>query len=78
MDPGEPFLAPEERFDSVSPRNAIGNWIGAAAMEGLEKSSGYSSFYTCMSARQRLEIIRDLGYGSAEMSRRLDLFHLRF
>lgn len=78
VDPGEPFLAPGERFDSVSPRNSMANWIGAAAMEELERNGAFSSFYTGESARQHLEIIRDLGFGSDEMKRRLNLIQLRF
>jgi len=74
----EPFLAPGERFDSVSPRNSIANWIGAAALEELERNLAFSSFYTGVSARQRLENIRDLGFGSDEMKRRLNLIQLRF
>ncbi len=78
INPSEPFLAPGERFDSVSPRNDIGNWIVTAALEEIERNGAYSSFYTGTSARQRLEIIRDLGFGSAEMNRRLNLIQLRF
>lgn len=77
-DPGEPFLAPGERFDSVPPRDALGAWIAAAALEELERAGSFSSFYTGMAARQRLELIRELGYGSAEMQRRLGLLQRRF
>lgn len=73
----EPFLAPEERFDSVPPQNSIVNWIVAATLEGLERNSSYSSFYTGESALERLEIIRKLGYGGAEMNRRLSLIKTR-
>jgi hypothetical protein len=78
VDPGEPFLAPGERFDSVPPRDAVKNWILAATLEEFERAGSYSSFYTGMAARQRLEIIRELGYGSAEMQRRLNLLQRRF
>lgn len=77
-DLGEPFLAPGKRFDLVSPLDAIGNWIAVAILEELERGSHFSSFYTGMSALSRLEIIRDLGFGSDEMKRRLDLIQLRF
>jgi FkbM family methyltransferase len=77
-DPGEPFLAPGQRFDSVPPRDPLGNWIVAATLEEFERAGAYSSFYTGMAARQRLEIIRELGYGSDEMQRRLSLLRRRF
>ncbi len=77
-DPGEPFLAPGQRFDSVRPREALGDWLVAATLEEFERAGSYSSFYTGMAARQRLELIRELGYGSAEMQRRLGLLQRRF
>jgi FkbM family methyltransferase len=77
VDLNEPFLAPGERFDSVSPGEAIGNWVLAAVLEELERLGHYSSFYTGASARQRLEMIRSLGFGSAEMERRLRLLRKR-
>jgi FkbM family methyltransferase len=75
---GEPFLAPGERFDSVPVGKAVGNWILAAVLEELERFEYYSSFYAGVSARQRLEIIHGLGFGSAEMQRRLSLLQKRF
>lgn len=77
-DPGEPFLAPGARFDSVPPGDALGDWIVAGALEELERAGAFSSFYTGQAARERLEIIRDLGFGSAEMQRRLNLLRRRF
>jgi hypothetical protein len=77
-DPGEPFLAPGQRFDSVPPRDAPGNWMVAATLEEFERAASYSSFYTGLAARSRLELIRELGYGSAEMQRRLGLLQRRF
>lgn len=78
VDPSEPFLAPSERFESIPPGEAVGNWALAAVMEELERAVSFSSFYTGVSARQRLEAIRDLGFGSAEMQRRLSLLQQRF
>ena len=77
-DPGEPFLPPGPRFDSIPPRDAIGDWIVAATLEGLELTGSYSSFYTGRAALQRLELIRDLGYAGPEMQRRLRLLQRRF
>ena len=77
-DTAEPFLAPGQRFDSVPPRGALEDWVLAAVLEEFERASSYSSFYTGVTAQQRLELIRRLGYGSAEMQRRLDLLQRRF
>lgn len=78
IDPSEPFLAPGERFDSVPPGNAIGSWVIAAVLEERERLGSFSSFYTGTSAVQRLKIIQNLGFGSAEMERRLRLLQKRF
>lgn len=77
-DCSEPFLAPGLRFDSVDPGPAPGDWIFAAALEELERLGSYSSFYTGDTARKRLEKIRDLGFGSVEMHRRLNLIEQRY
>ncbi|MEF8769224.1 MAG: FkbM family methyltransferase [Candidatus Accumulibacter phosphatis] len=77
VDTSEPFLAPGEHFDSVVPGEAIGNWVLAAALEELERIGSFSSFYTGASALQRLQIIRELGFGSSEMERRLRLLQER-
>lgn len=78
IDPREPFLAPAERFDAVPPGEAIGNWVLAAVLEEIERLGSFSSFYTGTSALQRLESIRALGFGGAEMERRLCLLQKRF
>jgi hypothetical protein len=71
-------LAPGERFDSLPPANSIANWVATAALEELERNQSFSSFYTPQISLERLKIIRDLGFGSAEMKRRLDLLQRRF
>lgn len=78
VDASEPFLAPGALFDAISPGQSIGNWVLAAVLEEFERLAAYSSFYTGVSAKHRLEAIRTLGYGSAEMSRRLSLVQKRF
>ena len=78
LDTREPFLAPSERFDAVPPGETIGNWALAAILEELERLESLSSFYVGPPARQRLKIIRDMGFGSAEMGRRLKLLQQRF
>ena len=78
VDLREPFLTPGERFDSVPPGSEIWNWAVAGVVEELEKLAAFSSFYTGASALQRLEVIRDLHFGSDEMQRRLQLVQQRF
>jgi FkbM family methyltransferase len=77
VDPNEPFLAPLERFDSIAPGEVFSNWILGAILEQLEKRERLSSFYAGPSARDRLEAIHALGFGSPEMERRLQLVRLR-
>ena len=74
----EPFLAPGERFDSIPPGEAFVNWLLASVLEQLERLGAYSSFYTGNATRQRLELIKNLGFSSPEMERRLHLVKTRF
>ena len=77
LDLREPFLAPAN--DSMLPPGAaIGNWALAAILEELERLETFSSFYVGLPARQRLEVIRNMGFASAEMARRLRLLQQRF
>ena len=76
VDPDEPFLAPLERFDSIAPRESLSNWTLAAILEQLERREWLSSFYAGPSGLQRLEAIHNLGFGSPEMGRRLELVRL--
>lgn len=76
VDRSEPFLAPLARFDSIAPREALGNWILAAVLEQLEQRERLSSFYAGAGALERLEAIHALGFGSPAMQRRLELVRL--
>ena len=78
FNPSEPFLTPLARFDGLPSGSAIGNWVLAAALEAWELLGSFSSLYAGESSRQRLEIIAVLGFGSAEMQRRLRLLEARF
>lgn len=78
LDPGEPFLAPGKRFDTITPRADLKDWLRASVLEEFERISSFSSFFTGQTALQRLETIASLGYGSEEMSRRLQLIRIRF
>jgi protein O-GlcNAc transferase len=78
FDPGEPFLAPGERFDTIAPRADMKDWLRASVLEEFERASSFSSFFAGEAARERLETIASLGYGSEEMGRRLQLVRIRF
>ena len=78
LDAGEPFLAPGKRFDTIVPRTELKDWFRAAVLEEFERISSFSSFFTGPTALERLESIASLGYGSEEMSRRLQLLRIRF
>ena len=78
LDLNLPFLAPGSRFDSVDPRRALGPWMLAAMLEELERLASFSSCYSGSSDLPRLLRTRYLGYGSAEMVRRLGLVQRRF
>jgi FkbM family methyltransferase len=77
VDINEPFFAPGDRFDSLS-LDPGGNWYLAVVLEELERLGSFSSFYTGSDALPRLKLLRDLGFGSAEMERRLILLQQRF
>jgi FkbM family methyltransferase len=78
IDTSEPFLAPAERFDTISPGTRINDWMVAASAEEFERLQYFSSFYAGDSSRSRLELIASLGFGSEEMVRRLQLLNARF
>jgi FkbM family methyltransferase len=78
IDASEPFLAPSKRFDTISPGARIDDWMLAASAEEFERLQSFSSFYMGDSSRPRLELIASLGFGSEEMSRRLELLNARF
>jgi len=78
VDADEPFLAASERFDAVAPGDDVSQWVLASALEEFERLGFYSSYYAGAAALPRLERIRSLGFGGAEMERRLDLVRRRY
>jgi hypothetical protein len=78
IEPDEPFLVPTSRFDTLPPGGNIADWVLAAALEELERLERFSSFYAGSSGKQRLELIRRLGFDSGEMQRRLALVNQRY
>jgi len=77
-DASEPFLAPGSRFDTLIPGEPLGDWVLAGVLEELELQSAFSSFYTGVASKPRLEAIHKLGFASPEMQRRLALVNQRF
>jgi FkbM family methyltransferase len=77
LGPAEPFLAPSERFDSLEPGGAVGNWVLAAAMEACERLGAHSSFFTGDASLVALKAMQGLGFASDEMTRRLQLVQRR-
>lgn len=78
VNPTEPFLATSERFDTLDPKGAMGNWIACSILEEIERNSSFSSFYTGRSSLHRLQAIQHFNFGSPEMARRLALVQQRF
>lgn len=78
VDLSEPFLPACDRYDTVDPGDRVMEWIAAAALEALERHGAFSGFYTGLSAVQRLEVLRSLGFGEAFCCRRLALLQRRF
>ncbi|MBP1610172.1 MAG: SAM-dependent methyltransferase, FkbM family, partial [Acidobacteria bacterium] len=73
LEQDQPFLAPSDRFDLLPPGPSIDSWVRAAILEEFERLGAFSSFYSGASSLSRLEQIHSLGFGSAEMERRLSL-----
>jgi hypothetical protein len=80
VSPNEPFLLDSHRFDSSQTQSAIGNWVVCTVLEEIEKGDSFSSLYARDPAatRQRLIDIRNYGFGSPEMARRLALVEQKF
>jgi hypothetical protein len=87
LDPSEPFLAASQHYDTLALRqvagmqsmaDAVGLWVCAAVLEALERSVAFSSYFPGKQSLTNLRNIRDLGYGSEEMRRRLELVEQRF
>jgi hypothetical protein len=72
-----PFLPVCPRFEQIEAWDLLLDWFAAAALEQLELSCEFSSYYTRESAITRLEVIRKLGFQSAEMERRRQLVRMR-
>jgi hypothetical protein len=78
LDMSEPFLLSRESFDSMPCGEALGNWVLSTTIEEFELIGNYSSYFSGLAALPRLETIRELGFASPEMRRRLSLIQQRF
>jgi FkbM family methyltransferase len=74
----EPFLPPHPALDGLDPAGREPEWLLAVALTTLELTGAYSGYFSGLSALPRLEKIRDLGYVSPEIERRLELVVRRF
>lgn len=74
----EPFLAPCQRFDNVSPNGSLVNWMIVAAIEEHETLRSYSSYFSGPYLRERLSYALGLGFESTLLKRRQDLIERRF
>lgn len=78
LDLSEPFLAAEASYDTLDLRGSVADWFVSCALEAMERNARYSSFYAGRAGIPGLEAIEAIGYGSAEMARRLALLRKRF
>ena len=78
VDLDEPFLAPGERFDTLDPGEALGDWMMVGAAEESERARAFSTFYPGLTARDRLEWLCRSTFAGPEMHRRLSLLRQRF
>lgn len=74
----EPFLAASNRFESLDSQNKTTNWLMASLLEQLEKLNFFSSYYSGRETLQRLLAIRNTGFQSLEIDRRIQLIKQRF
>lgn len=74
----EPFLALSDESASVDPDNQVAEWLLASVLELREKLRVFSSFFTGQESLPVLEVIKDTGFQSSEMERRLTLIKKRY
>lgn len=78
VDVAEPFLLPCRRYESLSPRpEQIGRFVHAAAVEALNDSASYSSFYSPKPSLARLSLIQQLGFADQRVQNSIQLIRRR-
>ena len=73
-----PFLALDAHYQALDPQENIEEWVFCQVLEEYEKNRAFSSYYSGPEAKELLMGIQQLGFGSLEMARRLELFNLRY
>jgi FkbM family methyltransferase len=74
----EPFLPPHPALDGLDMAGREREWLLAAALTTVELASTHSGYFSGRAALPRLEKIRELGFESPEIGRRLELLSQRF
>jgi FkbM family methyltransferase len=69
----EPYLAVAPRFENIDSNTDLTRWCLASVLEQREILMAYSSYFMGPMAIQRIELMRGLGYLSAQMERRRQL-----
>lgn len=73
----EPFLAVSKKFDSLAPKDELGNWIVASVLHQWEDLSHFSSYFTGMASLENLEAISQLGFCRQDIEKRIQLLRMR-
>ncbi|VAW79634.1 hypothetical protein MNBD_GAMMA12-2330 [hydrothermal vent metagenome] len=74
----KPLLAAAAHYDSINPGERSAEWLISSIIEAGEKLRHWSSYYTGDSAMQNLVFLRDTGFWSSEMQRRIVLIEQRY
>lgn len=74
----EPLLTLSARHESIDPGDRMTDWIKSMILEERERLRAFSSFFTGSESLPLLEEIRESGFLSPDMARRLDLMRQRY
>ncbi|MBN8616553.1 MAG: FkbM family methyltransferase [Deltaproteobacteria bacterium] len=71
----EPFLPPSARFDTIDPKDRLGPYLLASAIEAREQLRAFSSYFVAKEPKtlQSLEAMVKLGFADESTERRLSL-----
>jgi protein O-GlcNAc transferase len=71
----EPFLPPSARFDTIDPKDRLGPFLLASALEAREQLRAFSSYFVATDPKtlHALEAIVKLGFADEATERRLSL-----
>ncbi len=74
----KPLLAATAHYDTLNVGERSAEWLISSLIEAGEKLRHWSSYYTGDSAMQNLVFLRDTGFWSSEMQRRIVLIEQRY